>query len=93
MGTIFRFHNDVDTDQILASQYLLYPTIDEMKVHTFESLDADFASQVKRGHRTIMLFYTLVNFLLFFCLRSFVMAAIYCIQNLHFFFFCFNGFK
>lgn len=49
MGRIFKFHKDVDTDQIIASQYLLYPTIDEMKVHTFESLDPDFAAQVKEG--------------------------------------------
>lgn len=49
MGKIFKFDKDVDTDQIIASQYLLYPTIDEMKVHTFESLDPDFAGQVKAG--------------------------------------------
>lgn len=49
MGTIFRFHTDVDTDQIIASQYLLFPTIEEMKTHTFESLDPDFASKVKPG--------------------------------------------
>ena len=49
MGTIFRFHTDVDTDQIIASQYLLFPTIEEMKEHTFESLDPDFASKVKPG--------------------------------------------
>ncbi len=49
MGKIFRFHTDVDTDQIIASQYLLYPTIDEMKAHTFESLDRDFASKVQHG--------------------------------------------
>lgn len=49
MGNIFKFHTDVDTDQIIASQYLLYPTIDEMKAHTFESLDPDFASKVKPG--------------------------------------------
>lgn len=49
MGTIFRFHTDVDTDQIIASQYLLYPTIDEMKAHTFESLDPTFAERVKGG--------------------------------------------
>ena len=30
MGHIFKFHTDVDTDQIIASQYLLFPTIDEM---------------------------------------------------------------
>jgi len=49
MGKIFRFYKDVDTDQIIASQYLLYPTIDEMKSHTFESLDPDFAANVQAG--------------------------------------------
>ena len=49
MGKIFKFHKDVDTDQIIASQYLLFPTIDEMKVHTFESLDPDFAKKVQAG--------------------------------------------
>ncbi len=49
MGKIFLFHTDVDTDQIIASQYLLYPTIDEMKTHTFESLDTSFAANVRPG--------------------------------------------
>ena len=49
MGHIFKFHTDVDTDQIIASQYLLFPTIDEMKTHAFESLDPDFASRVQPG--------------------------------------------
>jgi len=49
MGKIFKFDSDVDTDQIIASQYLLYPTIDEMKEHTFESLDAEFAAKVQPG--------------------------------------------
>ena len=49
MGKVFKFQKDVDTDQIIASQYLLFPTIDEMKVHTFESLNGDFASQVAPG--------------------------------------------
>ena len=49
MGKIFRFHKDVDTDQIIASQYLLYPTIEEMKAHTFESLDPEFAAKVSPG--------------------------------------------
>ncbi len=49
MGKIFLFHTDVDTDQIIASQYLLYPTIDEMKTHTFESLDTAFAANVRPG--------------------------------------------
>ncbi|MCI8418143.1 MAG: 3-isopropylmalate dehydratase small subunit [Lachnospiraceae bacterium] len=49
MGSVFRFHTDVDTDQIIPSQYLLFATIDEMKVHTFESLDREFASKVQPG--------------------------------------------
>ena len=49
MGKIFRFYKDVDTDQIIASQYLLFPTIDEMKEHTFEALDPEFATSVKPG--------------------------------------------
>ena len=49
MGKIFRFHTDVDKDQIIASQYLLFPTVDEMKAHAFESLDREFASRVQPG--------------------------------------------
>ena len=48
-GTIFKFHNDLDTDQIIASQYLLLPNLEEMKAHTFESQDPDFAKKVKPG--------------------------------------------
>ncbi|MBN7774500.1 3-isopropylmalate dehydratase small subunit [Clostridium aminobutyricum] len=49
MGSIFKFHNDLDTDQIIASQYLLLPTIEEMKAHTFESVDPDFSKKVNPG--------------------------------------------
>ena len=49
MGRVFKFHNDVDTDQIIESQYLLLPNIEEMKVYTFESIDKDFAKKVKEG--------------------------------------------
>lgn len=49
MSTIFKFNSDVDTDQIIASQYLLLPNIDEMKEHAFESLDGNFAKEVKPG--------------------------------------------
>ena len=48
-GTVYKFHNDLDTDQIIASQYLLLPSIEEMKVHTFESLDPQFPLKVKPG--------------------------------------------
>ena len=46
---VWKFHNDVDTDQIIASQYLLLPDIDAMKEYTFESLDPSFASKVSPG--------------------------------------------
>ena len=49
VGKIFKFHNDLDTDQIIASQYLLLPTVEEMKEHTFESLDPEFPKKVKPG--------------------------------------------
>lgn len=49
MGKVFKFDSDVDTDQIIASQYLLFPSVDEMAPHTFESLDADFAEKVRPG--------------------------------------------
>lgn len=49
MGKVFKFNKDVDTDQIIASQYLLFPTIDEMKMHTFESLNSEFAGSVAPG--------------------------------------------
>lgn len=49
IGKIFKFHSDLDTDQIIASQYLLLPDIEEMKVHTFESLDPEFPQKVRPG--------------------------------------------
>ncbi len=49
MSKIFKFHNDVDTDQIIASQYLLLPSVEDMKGYTFESLDGEFAGKVKPG--------------------------------------------
>ncbi len=49
MSRIFVYRNDVDTDQIIASQYLLLPDVEEMKAHTFESLDPSFAAVVKPG--------------------------------------------
>ena len=45
-GKIFKFHIYLDTDQIIASQYLLLPNLDEMKGQAFESLDPDFAKKV-----------------------------------------------
>ncbi len=49
MARIFLFGNDVDTDQILPSQYLILPSIGEMKDHAFESIDPAFAKKVQTG--------------------------------------------
>ncbi len=48
-GRVFKFGDDVDTDQIIASQYIILPSIEEMMPHAFESLDAGFAGAVRRG--------------------------------------------
>lgn len=46
---IWTFGDDVDTDQIIASQYIILPTIEEMKSHAFESNNAAFAANVRQG--------------------------------------------
>ncbi len=48
-GKVWKFGNNVDTDQIISSQYLLLPTVDEMKGYTFESLNPDFAKTFRQG--------------------------------------------
>lgn len=48
-GSVWKFGNDIDTDQIIPSQYLLLPTIEEMKHYTFEPLDKEFPQKVKPG--------------------------------------------
>lgn len=48
-GKIWKFGDNVDTDQIISTQYLLFPTIDEMKGYTFESLTPGFAGRVVPG--------------------------------------------
>ena len=49
MNKVWKFHNDVDTDQIIASQHLLLPDIEAMKQYTFESLDPDFSKKAQPG--------------------------------------------
>lgn len=49
MGKVYKFGSDVDTDQIIASQYLLYPSVEEMAPHCFETLDENFALRVRPG--------------------------------------------
>jgi len=46
---IWKFDHDVDTDQIIPSQYLLLPTVDDMKSHTFESFRPELVSRFNAG--------------------------------------------
>lgn len=49
MQQIWKFKDDVDTDQIIPSQYLLLPTIQDMKKYTFETVQKNFALDAKEG--------------------------------------------
>jgi 3-isopropylmalate/(R)-2-methylmalate dehydratase small subunit len=48
-GKVWKFGDNIDTDQVIPSQYLLLPTVEEMKQYTFEPLDKGFASKVGPG--------------------------------------------
>jgi len=47
-GNIWKFGDNIDTDVIIATQYLV-DDIAEMKTHTFEAIDPDFAGKVNPG--------------------------------------------
>ena len=49
MGKVWKFGEDVDTDQIIATQFLLLPSVDDMKGHTFEGLRPEFAKNFTPG--------------------------------------------
>ena len=48
-GRIWIFGDNIDTDQIIPSQYLLLPAVEQMKTHTFEGLVPDFFSRFRVG--------------------------------------------
>lgn len=48
-GKIWIFGDNIDTDQIIPSQYLIYDSISRMKKHAFETLDPHFSKRVKPG--------------------------------------------
>lgn len=48
-GKVFKFENNVDTDQILPSQYLVLPSIKEMSKHAMEPLAPDFYEKYQAG--------------------------------------------
>jgi len=47
-GNAWIFGDSVDTDQIIATQYLILP-MEQMKKHTLEIVDEEFACSVKNG--------------------------------------------
>jgi 3-isopropylmalate/(R)-2-methylmalate dehydratase small subunit len=47
-GNIWKFGDNIDTDVIIATQYLV-DDISKMKMHTLESIDPDFVKTVKPG--------------------------------------------
>ena len=48
-GRIFRLRDDIDTDIIIPTQHLSYPTMDEMKTHAFEPYRPELPSLIKDG--------------------------------------------
>jgi 3-isopropylmalate/(R)-2-methylmalate dehydratase small subunit len=47
--TIWKFSDDIDTDQIIATQYLVNPDIHDMARYAMEIPKPDFASSVQSG--------------------------------------------
>ena len=48
-GKVWKFGDNVDTDQIISSQYLLLPGVAEMKNYVFESVQTDFIKHFNSG--------------------------------------------
>ena len=48
-GTAWKFGDDIDTDIIIPTQHLTYPTMDEMKQYAFSPLRPELASLIQPG--------------------------------------------
>ncbi|MDO4459855.1 MAG: 3-isopropylmalate dehydratase [Clostridia bacterium] len=48
-GRVWLMGDDIDTDIILPTEYLIYKTIDEMKPYAFSPLRTDLAGAIKPG--------------------------------------------
>jgi len=48
-GKIWKFGDNIDTDQIIPSQYLLLPDIKEMVPHIFEPINPEFPNIFRPG--------------------------------------------
>lgn len=48
-GKVWRLGDDIDTDIILPTEYLVFKTIDEMKPYAFSPLRPELAGQIRPG--------------------------------------------
>ncbi len=48
-GKVFKYGDNVDTDVIIPARYLNAPSPAELATHCMEDIDAEYASQVKKG--------------------------------------------
>jgi 3-isopropylmalate/(R)-2-methylmalate dehydratase small subunit len=48
-GKVHFFGNDIDTDQIIPSQYLVLPSLEEMVKHAMEPIKKDFYKEFEKG--------------------------------------------
>jgi 3-isopropylmalate/(R)-2-methylmalate dehydratase small subunit len=48
-GKVWKFGDDIDTDQIIPTQYLTLPTIEDMAVYTMEPQDPEFSKKYTKG--------------------------------------------
>jgi 3-isopropylmalate/(R)-2-methylmalate dehydratase small subunit len=49
MGTVFKFGDNVDTDQIIPAQYLNTSDPEKLALHCMEGVDGSFSKNVKPG--------------------------------------------
>jgi 3-isopropylmalate/(R)-2-methylmalate dehydratase small subunit len=49
MTVAWKFGDNIDTDQIIPSQYLVLPTIKDMAKHTMETQNPEFSQSFKEG--------------------------------------------
>jgi len=48
-GKVHRFDSNIDTDQIIPSQYLVLPSINEMVEHVMEPIKPNFSQSFSKG--------------------------------------------
>jgi len=48
-GKVWKFGDNIDTDQIIPAEYLVTPNISELALHAFEKAKPEFVDQVKSG--------------------------------------------